>query len=87
MASEYHISSLVVQVLPQAQPTVRTALSTLDGVEVHADTPVHKLVVTLECRDRQTTQARVDAIRAIQGVVSTVLVYQQVEPLTEEEWI
>ncbi len=87
MASEYHISSLVVQCHPSAESAVVTAISRLEGAEVHAQTPEHKLVVTLEGEDAPGIHARVDAIRAIRGVMSTMLVYQQVEPIAEEEWL
>lgn len=87
MASEYHISSLVVQCQPSAEPAVFKAIAALDGAEVHAQTPEHKLVVTLESRDGQMIQSLVDAIRALNGVLSTMLVYQQVEPIAEEEWL
>ncbi|MBY6019623.1 chaperone NapD [Halomonas denitrificans] len=87
MASQYHISSLVVQYRPETQQSVLAALSAIEGAEVHAQTPLHKLVVTLESTNGPAIQAKVDDIRGIPGVLSTVLVYQQVEPLTEEEWI
>ncbi|GAA5186871.1 chaperone NapD [Ferrimonas gelatinilytica] len=84
MASQYHISSLVVQVHPSGQALARAGISAIEGAEIHAHTAEHKLVVTLESADSRTAEDKVAAIGALDGVLSTVLVYQQVAHLSED---
>ena len=77
--AEQHISSLVVHVRPERVPTATAAIAALTGAEVHAATPEGKLVVTLETGGTyEITQALTD-INAIEGVLSAVLAFHQVE--------
>ena len=84
---ELHVSSLVVHARPERVDDVRRALAAMAGVEIHGDPAGGKFVVTLETENTKKTVAIMDAIRALPGVLDTVLVYQHAEPLSalEEE--
>ncbi|MBY5993286.1 chaperone NapD [Ferrimonas balearica] len=86
MERNYHVSSLVVHCRPQQVDAVAQAIAAHPGAEVPTRQDA-KLVVVLEATDGQAVLDLVDAIRALEGVLSTALVYQQVEPMTEEQWI
>lgn len=79
---ELHISSLVVQVRPEALARVTEAVAALDGAEVHGHGPTGKLVVTLETASEAVTLERLTAINQLEGVLSAVLVYHHVDPST-----
>ncbi len=79
---ELHISSLVVQVRPEALARVRDAVAALEGAEVHGHSPAGKLVVTLETVSEAATLERLTAINQLEGVFSAVLVYHHVDPST-----
>lgn len=77
--AEQHVSSLVVHVRPERLPAASAAIAALIGAEVHAATPEGKMIVTLETGGTdEITQALTD-INAIEGVLSAVLAFHQVE--------
>ncbi len=82
--SEYNVCGVLVMARPEKGPAVEQALRALPGVEVHARGEDGKLVVTVEgplgaeCADTITQMALVD------GVVSTSLVYHEIETDTDE---
>lgn len=86
MEAEIHIASIVVFVQPDHRLSVRSCIEDVPNAEIHADAE-GKLVVTLETENTKKTVAIMDAIRALPGVLDTVLVYQHAEPLSalEEE--
>lgn len=85
MRAELHISSLLVHARPAAMAEVQAALAALAGVEVHGASPAGKLVVTLETASEGEILARLATIGALDGVLSTALVFHQIEamPITE----
>ena len=85
MSAELHISSLLVHARPAELERVRAELAALDGVEVHGASPHGKLVVTLETLSEGGIVERLATIRDLKGVLSTVLVFHQVEPLPTTE--
>jgi nitrate reductase NapD len=78
--AEQHVSSLVVHVRPDRVSTATAAIAALTGAEVHAATPEGKLVVTLETGGTDEIMQALSDINAIQGVLSAVLAFHQVEP-------
>ena len=63
-SAELHICSLVVHAVPSKAQAVHEAIGDLDGTEIHAVTAAGRMVVTLE---------------QLHGVISTALVFHQVE--------
>lgn len=85
MSGEVHISSLVVQAHPTALPVVRRGIEALEGAEVHGVSAAGKLVVTLETANEAGIVEHLARIHELQGVLSAVLVFHQIEPLTPTE--
>ncbi|QLE84194.1 MULTISPECIES: chaperone NapD [Shewanella] len=84
MSQEYHVTSLVVHAAPKALVEVKHNIDVLPGTEIHAVTDEGKLVVTLEGETQASILDNVEAINALTGVLSSSLVYHQVEPLKEK---
>ncbi|MCL1074584.1 chaperone NapD [Shewanella dokdonensis] len=76
---EYHITSLVIHAEPGHVRQVSTDISLLSGTEIHACTHEGKLVITIEGDDQKTVLDRVETINRLPGVLSSSLVYHQVE--------
>lgn len=74
-----NISGIVVHAHPQHQALVTTALGKLPGVEIHAASPDHKLVVTIEADDDRSTTDCFETIRQLPGVLSASMVYHHFE--------
>ncbi len=81
LTESIHISGLVVHCHKEAQPEVVPALAQISGCELHSQTEDGKLVVTLESDSQQSTNAAIEAIGAIDGVINTGLAYHRVEQL------
>lgn len=84
MNQEYHVTSLVVHAAPNAVTQVRNEIDALIGADIHAVTDEGKFVVTLEGETQASILDNVEAINALSGVLSSSLVYHQVEPIEEE---
>ena len=78
MSEEVHISSLIVHGMPACLPAIRAAMSAMDGVEIHAEGD-GKLVVVLETANEGEIVSRLGEIGSLDGVLSTSLVFHQVE--------
>lgn len=85
MSAEFHISSLIVHGRPEGLESIHTAISGLEGAEVHGASSQGKLVVTLETISELEMFTRIDAINRIEGVLSVALVYHQVEDPADSE--
>ncbi|AZQ11959.1 chaperone NapD [Shewanella khirikhana] len=79
MTQEYHVTSLVVHAAPSQANTIARAIEILPGAEVHATSPEGKLVVTLEGSTQRAILDNVEAINALNGVLSSSLIYHQSE--------
>ena len=79
MNDEFHISSLVVQALPSDAQRVRDAIALLKGAEISAATIGGRIIVTLETDSEAEFLIRFGEIDRLPGVVSTMLVFHQVE--------
>lgn len=83
MPEEIHISSLVVHARRANIRTVCDAIGRLPGAEIHAVTEEGRMVVTLETAGEPDFVARMAEIGRLTGVVSTALVFHQVEMSSE----
>ncbi|MGI2065279.1 chaperone NapD [Shewanella sp. MF08487] len=84
MSKEIHITSLVVQVLPQKMAEVRQQIMTIENAELSVNNEV-KLVVVLEGDTQRAIMESIEIINAIPGVLSATMVYHQSEELKEGE--
>ncbi|GIU06255.1 MULTISPECIES: chaperone NapD [Shewanella] len=84
MSKEIHITSLVVQVLPQKMAEVRQQIMTIENAELSVNNEV-KLVVVLEGDTQRAIMESIETINAIPGVLSATMVYHQSEELKEGE--
>ncbi len=84
MSKEIHITSLVVQVLPQKMAEVRQQIMTIENAELSVNNEV-KLVVVLEGDPQRAIMESIETINAIPGVLSATMVYHQSEELKEGE--
>jgi len=80
-----NISSVVVYAEPPALHAVFALMATLPGVQMHAQTPDGKLVVTIEAEDAATAANIYEAIERTSGVLSVALVFQQTESNPDQE--
>ena len=70
---ELHVSSLIVHGRPDRVTAIGAAMRGMAG----------KMVVTLETASQSDIVARINEISLLDGVLSAVLVYHQVEPLSD----
>jgi nitrate reductase NapD len=70
------IASAVVSAMPGRREAVRAALLALSGVEIHAETPDGRFVVTVEDTARATAADTVVALHRLDGVLSAAMVFQ-----------
>ncbi|MGR5319502.1 chaperone NapD [Vibrio alfacsensis] len=82
--NEVHISSIVVHVAPQHLEAIKTQIETFDNAEIYGDSPEGKIVVVLETENQGFITDTIDAINNLPDVLSTVLVYHQIETGFEE---
>jgi nitrate reductase NapD len=76
---EYNISSLILHGRPEAMAAITKAVEAIPAAEVHAATPAGKMVITLETDGDQAILGHIDTINRISGVISTALVYHQID--------
>lgn len=74
-----HISSLVVQCLPKCLVHAMQTTSKINQVEVHADDSKSKFIALLETAHEKDILAIIDIINAIEGVLSTTMVYHEID--------
>ena len=77
--AEIHIAGAIVRVAPKRLPQAKTAIGKLADVEIRATDHRSKLVVVVEAESGAAILARLDAIGRVDGVLSTLLVYQHAE--------
>ena len=77
MAETQHIASLLVHARPELFEAVKANLHLLDGVELHQQSPLGKLVVVLETANEQQILERIDQISNLPGVLNAALVYHE----------
>lgn len=83
--NEVHISSLVVHCLPEHLKVVKQQIELFDNAEIYGDSPEGKIVVVLETENQGFITSTIDAINNLPNVLSTVLVYHQIETELEDD--
>jgi nitrate reductase NapD len=78
---EVHISSMVVHASPDGLQSVKDNIEHLHGVEIHGESESGKLVVVLESDSQTHITDVIDKINNFKHVLSTALVYHQIEQL------
>ncbi|MBR9875046.1 chaperone NapD [Vibrio sp. J1-1] len=82
--NEVHISSLVVHVLPEHLDDIKAQIEAYENAEIYGDSPEGKIVVVLETENQGFITDTIDAINNLPNVLSTVLVYHQIETELEQ---
>ncbi len=80
-----NISSAIVHARPGHAQAVQAGLAEMTGVEVHAVSPEGKIIVTIETEDDGSNVAAYERIGALDGVMSSAMVYHQTESDPENE--
>jgi len=70
------IASAVVHAVPGRKDEVRAQLERLRGVEIHAETPEGRFVVTAEDTAYGTAADAVMRMHTLDGVLTAAMVYQ-----------
>lgn len=76
MTAAIDICGVLVQTRPERLAEVGQQLAAIPGVEVHAQDPQGRLVVTVESTPGRSTIDTVSGLGVVEGVVATSLVYQ-----------
>lgn len=82
--SEYNICGVLVMTNPNMGEIVEEALNNIEGVEVHARENGGKLVVTVEGPLGRACANTISDFSNISGVVSTSLIYHEIDSDDEE---
>ena len=69
------ISGVAVRLEPEKMESVKSALHTIEGLEIHAEDPIGKLVIPLENRNSGGMTATIAEIEGIDGVAVVSPVY------------
>jgi nitrate reductase NapD len=72
-----HIASLLIHARPELFEAVKANLRLLDGLELHQESPLGKLVVVLETEHEQQILERIEQINNLPGVLNAALVYHE----------
>ena len=83
-SKEVHISSIVVHTSPDGLQAVKSDIERLPGAEVHGESEDGKLVVVLESDSQTHITDVIEKIGNFSHVLSTVLVYHQIEQLDSQ---
>jgi nitrate reductase NapD len=82
---EIHISSMVVHARPDRLQSVKNKIAALPGAEIHGESENGKLVVVLETQNQGYITDVIEKINNFEHVLSTALVYHQIEQLDSLE--
>ncbi|TFH92458.1 MULTISPECIES: chaperone NapD [Vibrio] len=82
--NEVHISSLVVHCAPEHLDTIKSQINEIDNAEIYGDSPQGKIVVVMETENQGFITDNIEAINNLPNVLSTVLVYHQIETELDE---
>ena len=80
-SKEVHISSMVVHASPDGLQAVKNNIGQLPGAEIHGASACGKLVIVLESDSQTHITDVIEKINNFQHVLSTALVYHQIEQL------
>ena len=74
-----HIAGVLVRTNPEHVSSVRSGLTAIDGLEVHATTENGQLIVTIEGQQRQHIADSLLQLNSLPHVLAASLVYEQSE--------
>lgn len=80
-----NISSAIVYSKSGQKQALRTRLSQLLGVEVHAATDDGKMIVTIEIGNDRSAIDIYEAIERLDGVLAVSMIFQQTESHPDQE--
>lgn len=80
-----NISSAIVYAKSEHDQALRTQLSQVPGVEVHASTDDGKMIITIETESDRTAVAIYEDIERMEGVLSIAMIFQQTESHPDQE--
>ncbi len=83
--NEVHISSLVVHVNPLHLNEVKQKITHLVGAEIYGENEQGKLVVVMETENQGFVTDAIDTINNFAHVLSTSLIFHQIETGLEDE--
>ncbi|WP_086981198.1 chaperone NapD [Vibrio aphrogenes] len=83
--NEVHISSLVVHVMPEYLAPTKATIESFDGTEIYGESEEGKLVVVIETENQGYITDTIDAINQLDHVLSTALVFHQIEQNLDDE--
>jgi nitrate reductase NapD len=78
-----NISGVLVHIRPEQLAAVKSRLSDLSGVEIHAATPDGRLVVTIE-NDTGSMIDTMSSLHDVEGVLSASLIYHHFDEEIEQ---
>jgi nitrate reductase NapD len=78
-ANEIHIASFVVQHREEASSALASWIAASDDMEL-ARSEGTRSIVLCECADQYGLLDRIEALRAVPGVLNVLLVYHHAEP-------
>lgn len=78
-ATDVHIASFVVQHREEAATALATWIAASDDMEL-ARSEGTRSIVLCECADQYALLDRIEALRAVTGVLNVLLVYHHAEP-------
>jgi len=84
VSKEVHISSVVVHTSPDSLQAVKSSIDQLPGAEIYGESECGKLVVVLESDTQTYITDVIEKINNLNLVISTALVYHQIEYLDSE---
>ncbi len=84
MENQMNIAGVVVHARPGAAEAVAQRMTGIAGVEVHARTADHRLIVTVEEAGGGLVADTLVELDRLDGVLSVAMVYQHCESLAEE---
>jgi len=82
---EVHISSMVVHARSEYLVEVKNKIEQLPGTEIHGESDNGKLVVVVETENQGYITDIIEKINNFEHVLSTALVYHQIEQLDSSE--
>ncbi len=85
LLNEVHISSLVVHVVPQHLAAIKQTIESFAGAEIYGESAAGKLVVVIETQNQGYITDTIDAINQLDHVLSTALVFHQIESELDDE--
>lgn len=77
--NEVHISSLVVHVMPEHLTATKKTIESFDGTEIYGESEEGKLIVVIETENQGYITDTIDVINQLDHVLSTALVFHQIE--------